>query len=125
MNEHKIILTEEAGLPEGGYYADFSDAKIDNAVSEPEFKEENVGQKAAEEALRAIQDRSFAGRNIHLGKMINCQFCGLRHRENERKCEQKVVTELKPPKGKDQLTVKQILGAARFNKKKIKPRKAK
>ena len=83
----------------------------------------DASRKSAEEALKAIQNRSFAGRNVHLGKMINCQVCGMRHRENERRCEQRIVVELKPPKGTDQLTVKQILGAARFAKKRIKPRK--
>jgi hypothetical protein len=44
---------------------------------------------ALEAALEEIQGRSFSGRNPELGKMIKCQVCGLRHRERERKCEQK------------------------------------
>lgn len=42
-----------------------------------------AGQKAAAEALEAIKDRSFAGRNPELGRMINCVHCGFRHRENQ------------------------------------------
>lgn len=55
----------------------------DNKVTQPT----EAGQLAAEQALQAIRDRSFSGRHPELGKMINCQICGLRHRENERKCE--------------------------------------
>jgi hypothetical protein len=73
------------------------------------------GITAAEKALQEIRDRSFSGRNAHLGKMINCAVCGLRHRQNERKCEQKIVT----PAAN---TTKGILGAARFKGKRLKPR---
>jgi hypothetical protein len=41
-----------------------------------------------EAALGDIRGRSFSGRNPHLGKMIKCQVCNLRHRENEKKCVQ-------------------------------------
>src|SRR5208282_876544 len=30
----------------------------------------------------ALRNRSFSGRNTHLGRMIKCQICGRRHREN-------------------------------------------
>jgi hypothetical protein len=89
-----------------------------------------AGQKASEEALQAIKNRSFSGRNPHLGRMISCAICGLRHRENERKCEQKfavdenkiVYGELKPPEGLTNLTARQLVGAAVFNKRRRKPR---
>lgn len=35
---------------------------------------------AAEAALGTIKERTFAGRNLSFGKMVNCQFCGQRHR---------------------------------------------
>ena len=50
------------------------------------------GQTAAQQALEAIKQRSFSGRHPDLGKMINCQFCRLRHREHDngrdKQCEQ-------------------------------------
>jgi hypothetical protein len=87
------------------------------------------GQAAAEQALQEIRDRSFSGRNPHLGKMVNCPFCNLRHRQNERKCEQKFAEEdgivygaLVPPEGLTQLTKRQIFGARAFAKKRQRPR---
>ena len=44
---------------------------------------------AAEKATKEIRGRSFSGRHPELGKMIKCAVCGLRHRKEERKCEQK------------------------------------
>jgi hypothetical protein len=93
-----------------------------------------AGQKAAAEALEQIKNRSYAGRHPELGKMINCQYCGLRHRENDqlRKCKQTFVTktregdllqgELQPPEGMTQLTTRQIFGAAMFNRRRQRPR---
>ena len=93
-----------------------------------------AGQKAAEQALSTIKDRSYAGRNPELGKMINCQFCGMRHRQNDtlRKCEQKfaatnregdpVQGELLPPEGMTTLTARQLIGAAAFAKRRQRPR---
>jgi hypothetical protein len=85
--------------------------------------------KAAVDALQVIKDRSFAGRHPELGKMINCKFCGRRHRQNERVCSQKFVTENKdgdkvqgelvPPEGMTGLTARQVLGAQYFAKKRI------
>lgn len=124
MTDHKIIPSEDAGLPEGGLYLNLSDEKIDTLENVPT----EAGIKAAEEALQAIRDRSFSGRNPHLGKMINCQFCGTRHRQNERTCAQKfaeengvVYGELAPPEGLTQLTKKQVLGAAMFAHKRLNP----
>ena len=98
-----------------------------------ETKLTEASQKAVQEALQAIHDRSFAGRHPELGRMINCPFCSLRHRENERKCTQKFATEtregdpiqgeLQPPEGLTHLTARQVLGAARFNKTRQKPRR--
>jgi hypothetical protein len=84
---------------------------IDGIVSE-------ASQKAASDALDAIKSRSYSGRHPELGKMINCQYCGMRHRQNDvlRKCEQKFVTELAPPEGLAQLTARQVFGAAMFNR---------
>jgi hypothetical protein len=38
-------------------------------------------QKAVEAALTNIGDRSFSARHPELGKMVNCQVCGTRHRK--------------------------------------------
>ena len=93
-----------------------------------------AGQKAAEQALSTIKDRSYAGRNPELGKMINCAFCGTRHRQNDSlmKCEQKFATEtregdpvqgeLLPPEGMATLTARQLIGAAAFAKRRQRPR---
>lgn len=77
-----------------------------------------AGQKAAEDALKSIKERSFAGRNPQLGKMINCQYCGMRHRENDTllKCEQKFIKELTPPEGLTELTPHQVMGAKFFER---------
>lgn len=91
-------------------------------MTEEITKGTEASQRAAEQALQAIRERSFSGRHPELGKMINCQFCGLRHRENERKCEQKFVIELTPPEGLTHLTARQVFGAARFNKTRRRPR---
>lgn len=84
-----------------------------------------------EQALKAISERSFSGRHPELGRMVNCQICGLRHRQNERKCEQKFATETKqgeplqgelvPPEGLTQLTKKQVYGAKLFAKRRTRP----
>lgn len=85
--------------------------------------------EAAAHAIEEIRNRSFSGRHPELGKMINCQFCGLRHRENERKCEQKFAEKdgviygaLVPPAGLTHLTARQIIGAAAFTKRRQRPR---
>lgn len=88
------------------------------------------GEKAASQALRDIRDRSYSGRHPELGKMINCQICHLRHRQNDPlfQCKQKfadkdgvVYGELKPPEGLIELTKKQVVGAAFFSKRRINP----
>jgi hypothetical protein len=97
------------------------------AEQNPSATKESI--EAAAEAFAAIKDRPFYGRNPHLGKMINCPFCDLRHRENERKCEQKfaekdgiVYGALVPLGGLTQLTKRQIFGARAFAKKRQRPR---
>ncbi len=50
---------------------------------EMEFKSSPEAIAAAEAALVDISKLSFAGRHAHLGKMINCQVCGRRHRRAE------------------------------------------
>lgn len=47
-----------------------------------------AGVIAAEKALKAIRERSYSERNPELGKMIKCQICQTRHRQNERNCQQ-------------------------------------
>ncbi len=110
------------------HYADFSDAQL----TEPAPIPTEAGQEAAAKALAEIRNRSFSGRHPELGRMINCQFCNLRHRENqnfrEGACEQKFATEdgieygkLIPPEGLTGLTARQVIGAQRFAKKRINP----
>lgn len=97
----------------------------------PEATKEGI--EAAAAALEEIRNRSFSGRNPHLGRMINCAFCGLRHRENHfPECKQTFATktregdpiqgELQPPEGLTNLTARQTYGAAMFNKRRQKPR---
>jgi hypothetical protein len=80
-------------------------------------KLEDIHPKVAA-ALAEVKARKralpFSGRNPDLGPMIKCQVCGTRHRRNERKCEQNIVT----PTAQ---TRKGILGAAQFAKKRIHP----
>jgi hypothetical protein len=44
-------------------------------------------KKAVADAVESHRDKSFAGRNPQLGKMINCGICKARHRSHI-KCEQ-------------------------------------
>lgn len=99
-------------------------------------------QAAIDSAVLAVRNRTYAGRNAHLGKMIKCQVCGLRHRQFERKCAQVFTNrvdhdnyellkenesgELVPDyrtaaKEGERPTIKQIVGAAAFNKKRFHP----
>jgi hypothetical protein len=103
-------------------------------------------QAAIQAAYGAVQNRTFAGRNPQLGKMINCVVCCSRHRKNEKVCEQ-VFTyrvdhnnyellkeneqgELVPDyrtaaKEGERPTMKQVMGAAAFNKKRFHPHPSK
>lgn len=127
MTEEKEIINEqsEAALPNTVSI----DETLKDWVPYPEHTivtlPTEAGQKAAVEALSMIKDRSYAGRNPSLGKMINCQFCGMRHRQNDTvmKCEQKFITELTPPEGLTTLTARQIFGAKAFNKRRRTDRK--
>lgn len=118
MNEHEIVPSETVGLPAGLDYLNLSDVVIEQRT---EATKEGI--EASAEALDAIYSRSFSGRHPELGKMVNCQICDSRHRENERKCEQKFVKkgQLVPPAGLTSLTMRQVVGAARFAKKRIRP----
>jgi hypothetical protein len=95
----------------------------------------------AAKALTQIEDRSFAGRNPHLGKMVNCPVHGFRHRLNEfGKCEQKFTYRVgdyelyrEDEKGElvpayrtaiqagEKPTMRQQVGAAAFAKKRFHP----
>lgn len=110
---------------------------------EPEFKTTLTPEQLAA-AETEIKTRSFFGRNPELGKMIKCQICGLRHRKNERECEQKftnksgdyeyfvdgedgkLVPLLRTAIPHDQKpTRKQVVGAAAFAKKRFYPHHSK
>jgi hypothetical protein len=104
---------------------------------------------AADKVLGDISGRSFAGRHPELGKMINCAVCQLRHRDSL-KCEQKFVElyvekdletgekkviyakaqqepglELPHQVSVHQPTIKQIVGAKQFAKKRRHPHPSK
>lgn len=49
---------------------------------EPAFLPDLALKIAVEEFEKSFHDRSFAGRNAHLGKMIKCDGCGHRHRSS-------------------------------------------
>lgn len=80
-------------------------------------------EKNIDAARQAIRARSFTGRNPQLGPMINCQVCLLRHREII-KCQPKYAVGRWDPDAKLLVaadTVRGILGAQRFAKKRFKP----
>jgi hypothetical protein len=72
----------------------------------------NVVAEAIKKFREDFKNRSFAERHVELGKMINCQICGLRHRSSQ-KCEQRIST----PAASN--TRKGVYGAAIFAKKRI------
>jgi hypothetical protein len=106
-------------------------------------------QAAVDAALGIIRQRSFSERHPELGKMVNCQICKMRHRVNERKCEQKFTyrvgdyelfrEEVNEETGEIHLVpayrtavqpgerprLKQIVGAAQFVKKRFHPHHSK
>jgi hypothetical protein len=101
-------------------------------------------QKALDDALAEIHNRSFSQRNPHLGKMINCPVCSTRHRQHEKKCEQvftyrigdyeffrddengnKVPDYRTAVRPGEKPTVKQQVGRAAFAKKRFHPHPSK
>jgi len=116
---------------------------ITEVVPEP-FKASEELEAAVKAALEGIEGRSFSKRHPELGKMIKCQPCGLRHRENEKKCEQVFTYRVgdyelwrededgnKTPAYRTaidpnvQPTRKQVVGAAAFAKKRFRPHHSK
>jgi hypothetical protein len=112
MTEDELVPTKPT------LYADLSSEEVPPVL---ESVPTEAGIKAAQAAIQAIRERSFSGRHPELGRMINCQFCDTRHRENERKCSQTFAVELTPTKDREHLTHKQIFGASRFAKKRLNP----
>jgi hypothetical protein len=95
---------------------------------ELEARPTEVGTKAAAEVQAIIRERSFSGRHPELGKMINCQACNTRHRQNERKCVQVFTTvvdrgpyEETVPERRTPQTIKGVMGAAQFKGKRLRP----
>lgn len=101
-------------------------------------------RKIIDAALNKIENRPFSGRHPELGKMMNCPICRTRHRENEKKCEQRFTYtvngyeyfredetgELVPDyrtavRPDEKPTKRQVMGAAAFAKKRIKPHPSK
>jgi hypothetical protein len=131
--------------------------------AEPVFKTTLTTEQAAA-ATAELRGKSFSGRHPELGKMVNCQVHGFRHRQFEfdptTKCEQKFTHTLKDKDGRkyEQFreevvpvdeekgvpesvtlvpdlrtaihpdstpTLKQVLGAAQFAKKRFHPHPSK
>jgi hypothetical protein len=102
-------------------------------------------QKAIDSVTHDIKSRPFSERHPELGKMVNCQVCGTRHRKNERKCEQvftyragdfeiyrmdEKTNELVPDyrtavRPDEKPTKRQVMGTAAFAKKRIHPHPSK
>lgn len=102
--------------------------------------EKQALNKAVFEALAEIRSRSYSGRNPSLGKMLNCSICGNRHREVRMfdgkvyRCELKYAKgsrydmlpeDQKKPMILEPTTIKQLLGAQRFAKKRKFPHHSK
>ena len=82
----------------------------------------------------ALRNRSFSARNPQLGRMINCQVCSQRHRENYQ-CAQSfakpryvfqddgtpIPTDERPDLVADQTTFKGVYGAQAVHKKRLLP----
>lgn len=101
-------------------------------------------EKATDAALAAIRNRPFSVRHPELGKMVKCQICQTRHRKNERKCGQvftyrvgdyellkeneegNLVPDYRTcaPEG-ERPTMRQVMGAAAFSKKRFHPHPSK
>jgi hypothetical protein len=101
-------------------------------------------QAAIDAAIKVLAERTYAGRNPELGKMVNCAVCHTRHRKNVGNCEQ-VFTyrvgdfelfreneegQLVPDyrtctKEGERPTMKQVMGAAAFNKRRFHPHHSK
>lgn len=118
---------------------------------EPEFKSTLTPEQLAE-AEGLIAGRSFSGRNPQLGKMIKCTVCQLRHRAIQ-KCEPRFTNvagdfeyfkeETDKETGETKLvpayrtavdaavsavgkpTKRSVVGAAAFNRKRVKPHHSK
>jgi hypothetical protein len=96
--------------------------------------------KATAEALAKIKQRTFAGRHPELGKMINCHVCGQRHRETHMIGKDVVQCEIRYAKGSrydmmpesekkemviEPATMRQLMGARHFAKKRRHPHPSK
>jgi hypothetical protein len=92
----------------------------------------------AEKALDSLRERTYAGRNPQLGKMIKCQTCGRRHRVSQQlitpskegpvtgyiACVQKFAKDAEGNEcslARMQQTRRTVLGAAFFAKKRHNP----
>jgi hypothetical protein len=86
MEETKeAVVTEQAPTPsEASTGAGSNPAALSDAVAN--FEKE-------------LKRRSFSGRNPELGRMIKCGVCRRRHRESERRCEQKFANKPGTPEG--------------------------
>jgi hypothetical protein len=80
--------------------------------------------KAVAEALEAIRSRSYSARHPELGKMIKCAVCQRRHRESL-KCQLTYATRYwtddTSPMMASQTTIRGVMGAAHFARKRFHP----
>ena len=56
---------------------------VEPEATEPEFKTSEEALALAEKTFAEFKALSFSGRNAGLGKMVNCQVCGRRHRRTD------------------------------------------
>jgi hypothetical protein len=103
--------------------SDVENYAVENQV-ELEPKPTETGTQAAAETLAAIRQRSFSGRHPELGKMVKCQVCSRRHREQITKCVQvfsKDAQNNERSLARVRQTVKTVFGAAQFKGKRLRP----
>lgn len=87
--------------------------------------ENSARNKAVEDALKAIQSRSYAGRHPELGKMVNCVICDRRHRSSIVCKAVYAKDEEGNPRMAAQNTARGVYGAKAFAKKRYHPHPSK
>lgn len=145
MSDETKVTISGTAASDGVYAIDMGlvpEVKEEPFVPTPELQAE------IDSALKVLRNRPFSQRHPELGKMKNCQVCGIRHREGERKCEQKftnvagkfeyfreeenkdgetiLVPDLRTAiRPNEKPTKRQLNGAAYFHKKRIHPHPSK
>lgn len=89
-------------------------------ISADKFVAAIKNEIATEEALKAVKQRSYAGRHPELGKMVKCQICKTRHRA-VKQCSQKFhkLEDVEQIAGQTHYTAPDITVEAEIGRKKI------